>query len=83
VTFQTQDAGNNRAVEAALTLRTPREQANPATLPICLLLDGLFAGGPTFARCQDRRWKYLVVLQEGDLASVHQEFDALTKLAPE
>ena len=52
-------------------------------LPICLLLDGLFAGGPTFARCQDNRWKYLVVLQEGDLASVHQEFDALTKLVPE
>jgi len=52
-------------------------------LSICLLLDGLFAGGPTFARCDDYDWKYLVVLQEGDLASVHQEFDALTKLVPE
>jgi hypothetical protein len=52
-------------------------------LPICLLLDGLFAGGPTFARCQDNGWKYLVVLQEDDLPSVQQEFAALTKLAPE
>jgi hypothetical protein len=52
-------------------------------LPICLLLDGLFAGGPTFALCEEYRWKYLVVLQEGDLSSVHEEFEALLPLAPE
>ena len=52
-------------------------------LPICLLLDGLFAGGPTFTRCEQYGWKYLITLQEGDLPSVHHEFDALTKLAPE
>jgi hypothetical protein len=52
-------------------------------LPICLLLDGLFAGGPTFALCDQYRWKYLVVLTEDDLSSVHQELDALMPLAPE
>ena len=52
-------------------------------LPICLLLDGLFAGGPTFALCKKYRWKYLVVLQEDDLPSVHEEFEALLPLAPE
>jgi hypothetical protein len=52
-------------------------------LPICLLLDGLFAGGPTFALCKKYRWKYLVVLQEDDLSSVHEEFEALLSLAPE
>ena len=52
-------------------------------LPICLLLDGLFAGGPTFALCEEYRWKYLIVLQEGDLSSVHEEFEALLPLAPE
>jgi hypothetical protein len=52
-------------------------------LPICLLLDGLFAGGPTFTRCDQYGWKYLITLQDGDLPSVHQDFDALTKLAPE
>jgi hypothetical protein len=52
-------------------------------LPICLLLDGLFAGGPTFALCDKYHWKYLVVLTEDDLSSVHQELDALTPLAPE
>lgn len=52
-------------------------------LPICLLLDGLFAGGPTFTRCEQYGWKYLITLQDGDLPSVHHDFDALTKLAPE
>jgi len=52
-------------------------------LPICLLLDGLFAGGPTFALCEKYHWKYFVVLQEDDLPSVHEEFEALLPLAPE
>jgi hypothetical protein len=52
-------------------------------LPICLALDGLFAGGPTFARCEQYGWKYLIVLQEKDLPTVHQEFEALMKLTRE
>jgi hypothetical protein len=61
---------------ARLKQRFPR-------LPVCLLLDGLFAGGPTFALCEQYRWKYLVVLTEDDLSSVHQEFKALLPLASE
>ena len=52
-------------------------------LPICLLLDGLFAGGPTFTRCEQYSWKYLITLQAGDLPSLHQDFEALMALAPE
>jgi len=52
-------------------------------LPICLLLDGLFAGGPTFSICEKYHWKYLIVLQEDDLPFVNAEFKALSKLAPE
>jgi len=52
-------------------------------LPICLLLDGLFAGGPTLALCEQYRWKYLIVLTEDDLPSVHQELEALMPLASE
>lgn len=51
-------------------------------LPLCLSLDGLFAGGPTFARCAQYGWKYMIMLQEKDLPSVHQEFTALQKLDP-
>lgn len=51
-------------------------------LPLCLLLDGLFAGGPTFSLCERFGWKYLVVLQEKDLPSVQEEFHALLTLSP-
>jgi hypothetical protein len=52
-------------------------------LPICLLLDGLFAGGPTFSICEKYHWKYLIVLQEDDLPSVNEEFEVLSTLSPE
>jgi hypothetical protein len=50
-------------------------------LPICLLLDGLYAGGPTFQLCQDYDWKYLIVLREDDLPNIHRSFAvAMTQL---
>jgi hypothetical protein len=52
-------------------------------LPLCLLLDALFAGGPTFARCERYGWHYLIVLQEGDLPSVQEEFNARLNDVPE
>jgi hypothetical protein len=63
-------------VAARLKQRFPR-------LPICLLLDGLYAGGPTFTCCEQYGWKYLITLQDGDLPSVHRDFEALLPLAPE
>jgi hypothetical protein len=52
-------------------------------LPICLLLDGLFAGGPTFSICEQNHWKYLIVLREDDIPYLNDEFRALSWLAPE
>ncbi len=52
-------------------------------LPICLLLDGLYAGGPTFSRCQQYGWKYFIVLTDDDLKTVNQEFEALGQIPPE
>ncbi len=52
-------------------------------LAICLLLDGLFAGGPTLERCEQYGWKYFIVLTEDDLASVQQKFEAQFQSAPE
>jgi hypothetical protein len=52
-------------------------------LPLCLLLDGLFAGGPTFSICDKYSWKYLIVLQEDDLPFVQQQFHALLDTFPE
>ena len=52
-------------------------------LPICLSLDGLFAGGPTFTLCEEYHWKYMIVLQEDDIPYINEEFKALSQLTPE
>jgi hypothetical protein len=46
-------------------------------LPICLLLDGLFAGGPTFQLCQEHHWRFMIVLQQADLPQVHRTYDLI------
>ena len=43
-------------------------------LPICLLLDGLFADGPCMQICEDNYWKYFIVLKDNDLKNVHRSF---------
>jgi hypothetical protein len=52
-------------------------------LPMCLLLDGLFAGGPTLSICEKYHWKYLIVLHEHDLPFVNEEFELLSQLPPQ
>jgi hypothetical protein len=52
-------------------------------LPIMLTLDGLFACGPVFRRCQDHGWKYMAVLKDDDLPYVNQEFESLSALQAE
>jgi hypothetical protein len=49
----------------------------------CVLLDGLFAGGPTLEICEKQDWKYLIVLTDEDLSTVNQEFETLLALPPE
>ena len=61
---------------ARLKKRFPR-------LPICLSLDGLFAGGPVFLRCRAYNWRFVIVLKEDGLPSVYHEFVGLAKLQPE
>lgn len=52
-------------------------------LPICLLMDGLFAGGPTLSICEQNNWQYLIVLSDDALPDINHEFEALLKLTPE
>jgi hypothetical protein len=51
-------------------------------LPICLLLDGLYACAPVFEICKNFRWKYIVTFKEGSMPATWQEFLALKKLSP-
>jgi hypothetical protein len=49
-------------------------------LPLCLTMDGLFAGGPTFELCKKSGWKYVIVLTDKDLPGVNSEFEILSNL---
>ncbi len=49
----------------------------------CLLLDGLFAGGPTLEICKQKKWMYFITLTDADLSTVNEEFTALLALPPE
>ena len=46
-------------------------------LSICLLMDGLYAGSPTFEVCEDNGWKYLIMLREDDLADLHRRYGSV------
>ena len=59
-----------------------RLKARFPRLFLCLLLDGLFAGGPTFEICEKYHWKYLIVLPEKDLPNVHRSFAAVMPHLP-
>lgn len=52
-------------------------------LPICLLLDGLFAGGPTFQLCQDNDWRYMITLQDAELLQVHRSYELVRSQTPQ
>lgn len=52
-------------------------------LSMCLLLDSLFAGGPTFRLCEKYGWKYLITLKDADIPSVNEEFENLMSISPE
>ena len=52
-------------------------------LPIMLLLDGLYPNGPVLEICGSNHWDFMIVLQDGSLSSVWEEYDGLIKLLPE
>ena len=51
-------------------------------LNICLTLDGLYAAGPVFKRCEDYGWKFIVVFKRGSMSATFDEFEALKQLQP-
>jgi len=44
---------------------TERLHAEFPRLPVCLLLDGLYAIAPVFARCEQYGWRFIATLREG------------------
>jgi len=50
-------------------------------LPVCLLTDSLYANEPIIKLCEDFRWDYLIVRQEGSLKTVGRKCDELGNTA--
>lgn len=46
-------------------------------LPILLLLDGLYPNGPIMQRCRSYHWDFMIVLKDGSLPSVWEEYHSL------
>ena len=46
-------------------------------LPMMLLLDGLYPNGPIMQRCRTYHWDFMIVLKDGSLPSVWEEYDSL------
>jgi hypothetical protein len=67
-------------LKAFQRLATRLKAAFPRT-PFVLSLDGLYACGPLFRRCEDYGWHWVVVLKDKDLPSVEQEFEALSAVS--
>lgn len=61
----------------------PRLRDQFPQLPICLLLDSLYAKEPIFALCQKHRWHFIIILKEGSLPSVYDDFQRLITLRPD
>jgi hypothetical protein len=57
-----------------------RLKENFPQLPICLLLDNLFACQRVLKICEDNRWDYLIVFKEGRMPAVFAEYEALKKM---
>jgi len=49
-------------------------------LPIMLLLDGLYPVGPAMQVCATYRWQFMIVLQDGSLPQVWEEYRGLVQL---
>jgi hypothetical protein len=49
-------------------------------LAIMVLVDGLYPNGPIVELCRKNRWDFMIVLQDGNLPSVWEEYEGLRKL---
>lgn len=47
-------------------------------LPICLLLDSLYANQNVFQICKANAWKYIIRFKDGSIPDVAREFEALS-----
>jgi hypothetical protein len=57
----------------------PRLKKAFPLLPICLLLDAIYACEPVMKICEDYQWKYIINFKEGSLPAKYEEFQSLCR----
>lgn len=50
-------------------------------LPICLLLDGLYAASPVIEICKKNNWSFFITFKEGSMPATFQEFLSLREIS--
>jgi len=55
----------------------PRLKKAFSSLPICLLMDGLYANQAVMSICAQYRWKYIISFKEGSMPVKYEEFVSL------
>ncbi len=58
----------------------PKLRKDFPQMPICLLLDALYANERVFKLCQEQRCSYLITFKKGSMPAAWEEFQALKKL---
>ena len=61
---------------------TERLDAQFPNLPICLLLDGLYAIAPVFERCEQYGWRFVATLREGRQPTAFDEAVQTMMMSP-
>ena len=61
---------------------TERLHAQFPNLPICLLLDGLYAIAPVFERCEQYGWRFIATLREGRQPTAFDEAVQTMMMSP-
>lgn len=51
-------------------------------LPLCLLMDGLYANGTAMDLCAQNHWKYIITFKEGSAPALWSDFQGLLCLCP-
>lgn len=60
----------------------PKLRKNFPQMPICLLMDALYANEGVFKLCEDHKCAYLITFKEGSLPATWKEYQVLKGLAP-
>jgi hypothetical protein len=76
---QTKQDCESKAFARAL----PRLRRAFARTVVCLLLDGLYLGSPTFRLCREERCVWIATFKRGSAPAAYAEWLALVELAPD